>query len=252
LPTEAEWEYACRAGLDTPFNTGASILNKQANFNNLLFKRNNDRTQTLLGGITLPVGQFSPNRWGLYDMHGNRMEWCWDWYGTYSQQAQTDPAGASSGEYRIARGGSCRSKEAHIRSAYRGSYTPSNNYSLGIRLVRSAGTAQKNTTANASVQYSRINAERKASHTRWVWSTDSQNYAVSGDEYSDPYYRNLLEKNNIDMTTFKARFLDEYMDTSRSKRVNVKRYVLSIMENTSGTMGILLNKIGLEAYPVYE
>ncbi|MDR1899744.1 MAG: SUMF1/EgtB/PvdO family nonheme iron enzyme [Treponema sp.] len=124
LPTEAEWEYACRAGTTAPFYTGNSA--DAAGW----YKDNS-------GGKTHPAGQKQPNRWGLYDMHGNVHEWCWDWFGAYSGAAQTDPAGAASGSYRVLRGGSWGSGAQYLRSANRGDYTPSNRLNnSGFRLVR--------------------------------------------------------------------------------------------------------------------
>ena len=122
LPTEAEWEYACRAGTTTPFNTGNNITTAQANYN---------------GKKTTPVGAFAPNSWGLYDMHGNVWEWCWDLYGFYSKSDQTNPDGEVSGAYRVMRGGSWYGGGKDLRSAYRGVFVPSNQYSyIGFRLVR--------------------------------------------------------------------------------------------------------------------
>jgi formylglycine-generating enzyme required for sulfatase activity len=135
LPTEAEWEYACRAGTTTPFNTGNNIITRNANYDG-----NNPYNNNAKGEYrqkTTPVGSFAPNAWGLYDMHGNVWEWCWDWYGAYSSGAQTDPVGASSGAGRVYRGGSWGSYAELARSAYRSGNAPSYRYdSLGFRLVR--------------------------------------------------------------------------------------------------------------------
>ena len=122
LPTEAEWEYACRAGTTGPFNTGNNITKSQANYN---------------GNGTVNVGSFAANGWGLYDMHGNVWEWCWDWYRDYESRAQSDPAGPSTGALRVYRGASWLYFAPGLRSARRGDYTPSSRFSdVGFRLVR--------------------------------------------------------------------------------------------------------------------
>ena len=125
LPTEAEWEYACRAGTATAYNTGAGINN-----NTGWYDANS-------GDTPHPVGQKPANAWGLYDMHGNVWEWCWDWYGAYPGGAQTDPVGAASGSARVMRGG-CWILPAHFaRSACRGYIDPDNQFFfLGFRLAR--------------------------------------------------------------------------------------------------------------------
>jgi formylglycine-generating enzyme required for sulfatase activity len=123
LPTEAEWEYACRAGTTTAYSTGGSITTGQANYDNSSGTKN--------------VGSYSVNPWGLYDMHGNVWEWCWDWYESYGDGAQTDPVGASSGADRLVRGGGWGGTARYARSANRDYGTPSFRYNdLGFRLVR--------------------------------------------------------------------------------------------------------------------
>ena len=135
LPTEAEWEYACRAGTTTPFSTGSNITTEQANYNGN-YPYNND-IKGKYRKKTTPVGSFAQNSWGLCDMHGNVWEWCWDWYGDYNTFDLISPAGTSTGTDRVIRGGSWNNSAAHTRSAYRGSGTPAVRGSLiGFQLVR--------------------------------------------------------------------------------------------------------------------
>jgi formylglycine-generating enzyme required for sulfatase activity len=125
LPTEAQWEYACRAGTTTPYNWGTNTIDKnRANYN-----ENLDRTTV--------VGSYAPNAWGIYDMHGNVWELCWDLGENYSSGAQTDPTGASSGNFRIIRGGSFFNTSEHLRSAMRESVYPySRSSESGFRVAR--------------------------------------------------------------------------------------------------------------------
>ena len=133
LPSEAEWEYACRAGNTSPFNTGSNLTTDQANYNG-----NNPYDNNSTGNYiqkTMPVGSYSPNSWGLNDMHGNVREWCSDWYGNYPSSSQTNPTGVSSGSSRVFRGGSWDSGARDCRSANRNDGVPSFRYSVGFRLV---------------------------------------------------------------------------------------------------------------------
>jgi formylglycine-generating enzyme required for sulfatase activity len=141
LPTEAEWEYACRAGTTTPFNIGNNITDREANcYNN--YGYNNNSSGRVTGGYrgrTTPVNSYAANSWGLFDMHGNVADWCWDWYGEYSTAAQTNPVGPSTGTLRVNRGGGWNDFPKHIRSAYRAAMPPGNgSFNLGFRLVRNS------------------------------------------------------------------------------------------------------------------
>lgn len=134
LPTEAEWEYACRAGTTTPFHTGGLISTTQANY---------DGRGTYGSGQkgvyrrkTSPVGSFGPNRWGLYDMHGNVFEWCQNFYSLYPDGSVTDPAGPLTGEERVLRGGDWNNPPANCRSGHRYKKLPySRNTGVGFRVV---------------------------------------------------------------------------------------------------------------------
>ena len=135
LPTEAEWEYACRAGTKTIFNTGNNLTTSQANYNG--YYPYNGNTKGIFRSKTIAVDSLSANAFGLHDMHGNVWEWCSDWYGEYSSSSQTNPKGASSGGCRVYRGGSWNSFAFHCRSAYRNFSSPSYSYAfIGFRLVK--------------------------------------------------------------------------------------------------------------------
>jgi len=117
LPTEAEWEYACRAGTTTPFSFGANITPEQVNYDgNHPYA---DGAKGLYRGKTVPVKSLPANPWGLYEMHGNVWEWCADWYDDYPAEAAVDPAGPDSGSGRVLRGGSWFSSGWSARSAGR-------------------------------------------------------------------------------------------------------------------------------------
>ncbi|MCR5382763.1 MAG: SUMF1/EgtB/PvdO family nonheme iron enzyme [Lentisphaeria bacterium] len=132
LPTEAQWEYACRAGTRNALNDNRNLSggdNDPALDKLGWYNHNSKRTEL--------VGQKKPNAWGLYDMHGNVWEWCSDWYGEYPHlRVVTDPVGPSSGSYRVLRGGSWRNDARYCRSADRSSYGPSFSYIyVGFRLA---------------------------------------------------------------------------------------------------------------------
>jgi len=135
LPTEAEWEYAARAGTDTPFSFGRCLSTEQANYDG-----NNPMPGCAKGEYRktpVPVASFPPNAWGLYDMHGNVWEWCQDWFGDYPSSSVTDPTGPSLGSYRVNRGGSWGGSAGHCRSADRDRSAPGSRYGdLGFRLAR--------------------------------------------------------------------------------------------------------------------
>ena len=136
LPTEAQWEYACRAGTTAPFNTGNYLTNLQANYNWAYPYNDGINSVTTYPGMTQAVGTYPANAWGLFDMHGNVWEWCNDWYGTYPTTTQTNPTGATTGSRRVIRGGSWALSAQYCRSACRRYYRPDNNRSyIGFRVV---------------------------------------------------------------------------------------------------------------------
>jgi formylglycine-generating enzyme required for sulfatase activity len=135
LPTDAEWELACRAGTASPFYTGNNMTTNHANYDGNQPYNNN--AKGVNRAKTWTVGSGTPNPWGLYDMSGNVYEWCWDWFGGYGSGSQTDPSGIAAGSNRVARGGAWSSDATRLRSAYQGSATPSRRDSnIGFRVVR--------------------------------------------------------------------------------------------------------------------
>jgi formylglycine-generating enzyme required for sulfatase activity len=155
LPTEAEWEYACRGSYRNkateyntkPFGVGdrTKMVSGMASFNVTKpydlaqWGEYTDYEAVWNEGMTTEVGSYPANNYGLHDMHGNVFEWCWDWYGDYTDEAQTNPLGAATGPSgRVQRGGNRNSPGRHLRSAYRSSCTPENrNADTGFRLARS-------------------------------------------------------------------------------------------------------------------
>jgi formylglycine-generating enzyme required for sulfatase activity len=137
LLTEAEWEYACRAGTHTPFAYETDLDSSMANFKgDRPYGRGRKGTYS---SSTVARGSFSANAWGLYDMHGNVWEWCQDWHTDYAGDDATDPLGPASGTRRVNRGGCWGANAQYCRSAFRNGYSPSErNEFLGLRLARTA------------------------------------------------------------------------------------------------------------------
>ncbi len=135
LPTEAEWEYACRAGTISDFSTGnglPAVYQKS---------QQTDRDAVV---VSLKTGQTPANPWGLHDMHGNVEEWCQDWYGPYVAGEQTDPAGRAGGLYRVTRGGSHGTPVTFLRSANRMAMLPGDkSWLVGFRVVQALPVTTK-------------------------------------------------------------------------------------------------------------
>lgn len=130
LPTEAEWEYACRAGTVTDFSTGSSLPQVY---------QKNQATDRNTAVVSLKVAQPPANPWGFYDLHGNVEEWCLDWYGPYAAGEQHDPVGRAAGLYRVSRGGSFGTPATFLRSANRLGMLPDDkSWLVGFRVVQAA------------------------------------------------------------------------------------------------------------------
>ena len=137
LPTEAEWEYAARAKTTTPFYTGDCLTSEQANFNGEEPYTNCAKSKNR--NTSLPVGSFPPNAFELYDMHGNILEWCNDWYGKYDVDKKINPKGPEQGTNKIIRGGGWHNAAWECRSAYRGGgglYPGTRGTGIGFRIVK--------------------------------------------------------------------------------------------------------------------
>ena len=161
LPTEAEWEYACRAGSATPFNLEKSLDATEANFyghypyeieENYFHDEVLEARPGLYRSTTVAVGSFTPNAWGLYDCHGNVNEWCWDYYGPYDAAWDADPTGPDSGTRHVYRGGGWNDFGKNMRSAYRAAgQADLRSYNLGLRLVRNAAPLSGIVTAQEGI-----------------------------------------------------------------------------------------------------
>lgn len=153
LPTEAEWEYAARAGTTTPFNTETSISDEEANYyghypygiEENYFSQSNLETQPgEYRQTTVEVNHFEPNDWGLYNIHGNVREWVYDYYGAYDSNQVDNPTGPVTGSLKVNRGGGWNDYAKHLRSAYRSSLPPEQSDSnLGFRIARNVNSTDE-------------------------------------------------------------------------------------------------------------
>ncbi len=153
LPTEAEWEYACRAGTTTPYNTGETLPESfHKNVGECWFPGKQEEGDV----VPLHVAQTPASFWGLFDMHGNVEEWCSDWYGPYVTTAQTDPIGRETGDFRVTRGGAHSTTLEFLRSANRlGTLPNDKSWLIGFRVVQAKMPATSPLPAVGKPQHAR-------------------------------------------------------------------------------------------------
>ncbi len=186
LPTEAEWEYACRAGTTTPFYMENSPSAEEANYyghypyeiEDNYFSQGNLQVQPgEYRQTTVAVGSFSESPYGLYDMHGNVSEWVWDYYGEYPTDGQTDPAGPTTGTLRVYRGGGWNDFAKNMRSAYRATLEQNKgSFNIGIRLVRNA-TPGTGSVSGAGEQATGGNGDGKILIAYFSWGGNTEGVA---------------------------------------------------------------------------
>ena len=164
LPTEAEWEYVCRAGTTTHFHTGDTLPSEFHKNVGESWYPDTGRSRGAEEVMPLHVGQTPPNAWGVYDMHGNVEEWCQDWYGPYEPHSQTDPIGRETGLYRVTRGGSHSTLLCYLRSANRmGAVPEDKHWYIGLRVVCGAMPQTDPTPAPKVALWGRDVKEKQAS-----------------------------------------------------------------------------------------
>ncbi len=176
LPTEAEWEFVCRAETTTQYHTGDNLPGQYV-------KNLKKKSESAL--VSLRMGQTPPNAWGLFDMHGNVEEWCLDWYGPYSSEPQTDPAGRREGDFRVLRGGSHSTEARFLRSANRMGALPEDKHQLiGFRVVMGDAPSTKPLSKPETPMWA-----REVDQTVCKWS--------GGPDPAKAYFRGPLRYVNI-------------------------------------------------------
>lgn len=236
LPTETEWEYACRAGTDTPFYIAESPSAEQANYyghypygiEDNYFSQGNLTVQPgEYRQTTLAVGSFEPNPNGLYDMHGNVGEWVWDYYGAYPAEAQTDPSGPSSGTLRVYRGGGWNDFAKNMRSAYRATLEQDkSSFNLGIRLVRNAVAGTGSVSGTAAQQSSSGDGEILIAYFSWGGNTKGIAEEIADQTGADLFEITMVHPYSTDYNTV----LDE---AQRDQNAQARPELATHVENMS-------------------
>lgn len=218
LLTEAEWEYAARGGTETIYSFGNQVHSDFANFEgsypylieeNYVSRRDPEVVTSRNRGTTIGVDELPPNAFGLYHMHGNVAEWCFDYYGEYDLDDSVDPAGAASGSLRVNRGGSYNDFGKHLRSAYRSATNPMDaDQNLGFRICRSAEEKEETVATTYSLDIT-IPEEPKILIAYFSYSGNTENAAeiirekTGADLFEitmeNPYNGNIYEVSQYDL-----------------------------------------------------
>lgn len=211
LPTEAEWEYACRAGTTTPFNTENSISAEEANYyghypyeieDNYFSQGNLDTKPGVYRQTTVNVNDFSPNGWGLYNMHGNVGEWVWDYYGAYSAEAVKDPTGPETGTLRVYRGGGWNDFAKNMRSAYRAAMAEDkSSFNIGIRLVRNAASGTGSVVSTGTGQGESAGGKILIAYFSWGGNTRGIAEEIQSQTGADLFEITLTDPYSTDYNT---------------------------------------------------
>ena len=218
LPTEAEWEYAARAGTTTIFYDGNQITSDNANFEgsypylieeNYVTRHDPSVVTSRNRGTTIAVNSLTPNSFGLYNMYGNVSEWCFDYYGQYSTTQTTDPVGPSSGSLRINRGGGYNDFAKQLRSAYRSATTPdTTEQNLGFRVARNASSGEGTVRTTYSLNIRRLSQPRiLVAYYSYSGNTENGAEIIAAHTGADlfeiqmetPYRGNIYEVSQADM-----------------------------------------------------
>ena len=232
LPTEAEWEYACRAGTATPFNTETSISPEESNYyghypyeieENYFSQGNLSTKPGEYRQTTVAVDSFSPNAWGLYNMHGNVSEWVWDYYGEYDTAKNADPTGPESGTRRVYRGGGWNDFAKNMRSAYRATLPEDKgSFNLGIRLVRNAVNGAGNIVSAGTENNTETDGKVLIAFFSWGGNTRGIAEEIQSQTGADLFEIELVTPYSTDYNTV---LMEAQRDQNRQARPEIKNKV---------------------------
>ena len=244
LPTEAEWEYACRAGTVTPFHTENSISAEEANYyghypyeieDNYFSQENLTTKPGEYRQTTVAVDSFSPNPWGLYNMHGNVGEWVWDYYGAYDTETPDNPTGAVTGTLRVYRGGGWNDFAKNMRSAYRATLAEDKgSFNIGIRLVRGAVSGSESIASTGTQNAEKNGGKVLIAYFTWGGNTRGIAEEIQSQTGADLFEIELVNPYSSDYNTV----LDEAQrDQNEQARPELATHVESMEDYDTILLG---------------